>query len=135
MTECIDHIGIAVKDLQKAVTSYTELFGFSLTEMYEAEEQKQRSAIIVPKGGGTGIELMEPTDPKGAVGNFISRSGEGIHHISLRVADIEGLATMLKENGIRLVYDQTMTFRENRFNFVHPKSMYGVLIELFERSS
>ena len=92
--------------------------------------QMQRSAFIPV--GECGLEIMEPTDPQGPVGRFIARHGEGLHHISLEVDDIDALSEKLKQKDVRLMFPEAVDFAGLKINFVHPRSLNGVLIELIQ---
>jgi len=133
MIEKIDHVGIAVRNLSKAIENFENILGFSLLEIIESEEEKTREAFMVCGEGKTAIDLMESTDPMGPIGTFIERKGEGIHHISLAVKDIESMSQRIKDRGGNLIYDKTMPFKNDRYNFVYPKSLCGVLVELLQR--
>jgi len=131
MIKNIAHIGVAVKSIEEALGIYRDILGLEVAGIEEVEEQKVRTAFIPV--GGTEIELLESTDPDGPVGRFISRRGEGIHHIALDVEGIEGLLDRLRERGIRLIDERPrINIRGRKYAFIHPKSTAGVLIELCE---
>ena len=133
MVRQIDHLGIAVVDLDAAVKVYTEMLGLECVGYETIEEQKVRVAML-PVGTEVNIELLESTSPDGPVAKFIERKGEGFHHIAYRVDDIEAELAKLKEKGVRLIDE---TYRIGAHNakiaFIHPKSMGGVLTELVQR--
>jgi LAO/AO transport system kinase len=132
MTFDLDHIGIAVKSLNSAKAIY-ELLGFSLTDEEEVSAEKVR-VVMVPVGN-TRLELLEPTSEDSVIGKFIAKRGEGLHHISLRVADLEAAVTNLKRNGVRLVSEKIgVGAGGHRYIFIHPSSAGGVLLELVESS-
>ena len=83
--------------------------------------------------GKTAIDLMESIDPTGPIAKYVEKKGEGIHHISLAVSDIEGISKRIKDQGGMLIYNRTMSFQDHKYNFVHPKSLCGVLVELLQR--
>jgi methylmalonyl-CoA epimerase len=133
MIEKIDHVGIAVRDLKRAIDIFEKFFGFSLIETIESEEEKTREAFMVSSHGKTGIDLMESIDPTGPIGRYVERAGEGIHHISLAVSDVDEISQRIRDEGGKLIYDKTMLSGKFRYNFVHPKSLCGVLVELLQR--
>lgn len=128
----IDHLGIAVKNLDEAVKFYRDVLGLELVKIEEVPEEKVRIAMF--KVGESYIELLEGTSPDSAISKYIEKKGEGIHHIALRVDNIEEAVKELKDK-VRLVYEQPKTVAggERIITFIHPKSAYGVLLELVER--
>lgn len=128
----IDHLGIAVKDLDEAVKFYRDILGLDLVKIEEVPEEKVRVAMF--RVGESYIELLEGTSPDSAISKYIEKRGEGIHHIALRVDDIGGAVGELKDK-VRLVYEQPKTVAggERIITFIHPKSAHGVLLELVER--
>ncbi len=130
--EKIDHIGIAVADLDSAVKFYRDQLGLEFKGTEVIEEQKVTVAFFPV--GESKIELLESTDPDGPVGKYISKKGEGVHHLSFRVSDIESELKQLKEQGVALI-DETPRYGAGgaRIAFLHPKSTGGVLVELCER--
>jgi methylmalonyl-CoA/ethylmalonyl-CoA epimerase len=132
-TTQIDHIGIAVKDLQAAVKWYEDTLGLKSTGTETVDEQKAKIAFL-PCGEGE-LEFLETTDPEGPIGRFIEKNGEGIQHIALRVDSIDAALAELKEKGVRLI-DQTPRYGAGgaRIAFIHPKETKGVLLELCERT-
>jgi len=129
--EKIDHIGIAVKDLDQAIRLYRDQLGLKIKAVEEVDQQKVKVAFVPISE--TNLELLEPTDPSGPVGKFIAKKGEGIHHISFNVSDLEGKLKQLREEGIELI-DQEPRYGAGgaKVAFLHPKSTGGVLIELCE---
>ena len=131
MIKNIAHIGVAVKSIEEALGIYRDILGLEVAGIEEVEEQKVRTAFIPV--GGTEIELLESTDPDGPIGRFISRRGEGIHHIALDVEGIEGLLDRLRERGVRLIDERPrINIHGRKYAFIHPKSTAGVLLELCE---
>ena len=126
----INHIGIATSNLEKTLKLYEEVFGLKSTGIQDIPIQMQRSAFI--SIGESALEVMEPTDPQGPVGKFIGKHGEGLHHISLEVDDVNALSEELKKRDIKLMLPEAVNFAGIKINFVHPKSMVGVLIELIQ---
>jgi methylmalonyl-CoA/ethylmalonyl-CoA epimerase len=128
----VDHIGIAVSNLDEAVKLYKDVLGMELHGIEEVEEQKVKVAFLPV--GDTEIELLESTSPEGPIAKFIEAKGQGIQHIAFRVDDIEAALEEMKEKGMRLI-DQKPRYGAGgaRIAFLHPKSTNGVLIELCER--
>ena len=127
----IEHIGIAVNNLASAIEFYEKVFGLKCYNIEEVKDQKVRTAFF--KVGSTKIELLEPTDPDGAIGKFISGRGEGIHHIAFAVSDIEKQLKHSEDCGVRLIDTKPRKGAEGLdIAFLHPKSTSGVLIEICE---
>lgn len=126
----IDHLGIAVKSLAAAREFYEKL-GLTISGEEVVESEQVRVGMIAL--GESRIELLEPTAENSPVGKFLSKRGEGLHHISLRVPDLPSMVAKLKNNGVRLVSDEIKTGAGgHRYVFVHPQSAGGVLLELVE---
>jgi len=127
----IDHIGIAVRNIDESLKFY-ELLGLKATGKEEVAEQKVRVAFVPV--GDSEIELLESTSPDGPIARFIEKNGEGIQHIALRVDDIKKALAELKANGIRLI-DEEPRYGAGSASiaFIHPKSTGGILLELSER--
>lgn len=128
-TKGLDHVAIAVKDLDAAVKFYVEVLGFAPPELEVVADQQVTTAIF---GHGMGrIELICPTDPAGSVAKFLEKRGEGLHHICVEVADLEATLAELKAKGAQLI-DQTPRIGAGgaKIAFVHPKGAHGVLTEL-----
>ncbi|CAD5244690.1 methylmalonyl-CoA epimerase [Thermococcus camini] len=133
MIKKIDHVGIAVKNLEEAIKVWEGL-GLKVEEIEEVPDQKVRTAII--HVGESRIELLEPTAEDSPIAKFIAKRGEGIHHIALGVDDIGGHLEKLKEEGYRLIDEQPRIGAGGaRIAFVHPKAVTGVLLELCERKA
>ena len=132
MIKKIDHIGIAVKDLNETTRFYRENLGLEIEGIEEIKEQKVKVAIIPV--GESRIELLQSTNLDGPIAKFIEKRGEGIHHIALEVERIEETLQKLKKKGVQLV-DQKPRIGANRMKiaFLHPRSTKGVLIELCEK--
>ena len=128
----IDHIGIAVKNLQESMAFY-ELLGLTSTGVEEVAEQKVRVAFF--PAGDSEIELLESTSPDGPIARFIEKNGEGIQHMALRVKNIDATLAELKAKGVRLI-DEKPRYGAGgaRIAFIHPKSTGGILLEISERS-
>lgn len=134
MFEKIDHIGIAVSDLEKSINFYRDKMGLEFKGTEIVDEQKVKVAFFPV--GESKIELLEPTDPNGPVGKYIEKKGEGVHHLSFRVSNIEAKLEQLKEQGVALI-DETPRYGAGgaKIAFLHPKSTGGVLVELCEREA
>jgi methylmalonyl-CoA/ethylmalonyl-CoA epimerase len=128
----VDHIGIAVKSIDEALLFWQSSLGIKCTGVEEVEEQKVKTAFLPV--GDTEIELLEATSEESPVAKFIEKKGEGIHHLAIRVDNLEAALTEMKDKGIRLI-DETPRYGAGgaRIAFVHPKSTGGILLELSER--
>ena len=128
----IEHIGIAVKDLDKAVAYYEKILGLSCYAVEEVKDQRVKTAFF--KVGQTKIELLESTDPEGPVGKFIEKKGEGIHHIAFAVNNIGQALQEAAEKQVRLIDRKPRRGAEGlNIAFLHPQSTFGVLTELCEK--
>jgi len=126
----IDHIGIAVNNIEEALKLYTDVLGLEVSGMETVEEQKVRTAIIPV--GESKIELLESTSPEGAIAKYIEKRGEGMHHLALSVNNIQQALETLKGKGIRLIDEEPRKGVENtNIAFLHPKGT-KVLLELVE---
>lgn len=131
MPQHVDHIGIAVPALEEALRFYRDALGLTVHEIEEVPEQKVRVAML--PAGEANIELLEPTAPDSPIAKFLEKKGPGIHHISLRVIDLEGTLDRLKEQGVRLINERPLVGAGGkRIAFVHPSATSGVLLELSE---
>ncbi|MGQ9459608.1 MAG: methylmalonyl-CoA epimerase [Candidatus Bathyarchaeaceae archaeon] len=132
MMKKIDHIGVAVENLNEAMRLYREGLGLEIEETEEVKEQRVKVAFIPV--GESRIELIESTDPNGLIAKFIERKGEGIHHIALEVDHIEDTLQKLKERGVQLIDEKPrIGAHKMKIAFLHPKSTKGVLLELCEK--
>lgn len=128
----VDHIGIAVKSIDEALKFWEETLGIKCTGREEVAEQRVVTAFLPL--GGTEIELLEPTSPESPISKFIESRGEGIHHLALKVEDIEAALKELKDKGIRLIDEKPRCGAGGaKIAFVHPKAAGGVLLEISER--
>ena len=133
MIKKVDHIGIAVKNLEEAIKIWEGL-GLKTDEVEEVPDQKVRTAII--HVGESRIELLEPTAEDSPIAKFIAKRGEGIHHIALGVENLEEHLAKLKEAGYRLIDEKPRRGAGGaKIAFVHPKAVTGVLLELCERKT
>jgi methylmalonyl-CoA/ethylmalonyl-CoA epimerase len=127
----IDHVGVAVSDLDSAVALYEGTFGMPVAHR-ETVESQGVEAVLLDVGDGH-VELLRPLGPDTPVGKFIERSGEGLHHVAYAVDDIEGVLGKLKEAGIEMIDSEPRVgIRQSRVAFVHPRSTGGVLTEIVE---
>lgn len=130
----IEHIGIAVKDLQTAIPYYENVLGLKCYNVEEVKDQKVKTAFFMI--GQTKIELLESTDPEGPIGKFIEKKGEGVHHIAFAVEGIESALEFAAEQGIQLIDKAPRKGAEGLdIAFLHPKSTMGVLTELCENKN
>ena len=128
----IDHIGIAVKDIESALSFYRDALGLKLEEIEVVEEQKVKVAFLPISEGE--FELLETTEEDGPIAKFIEKNGEGIQHIALRVENLEESLAELKSKGVRLIDEKPRKGAGGaKIAFLHPKSTGGVLLELCER--
>ena len=131
----IDHVGIAVPDLDVAIAFYRDNFGLEVAHEEVNEEQGVREAMLHAPGdhGGTAIQLLAPLNEDSTIAKFIGRSGPGLQQLAYRVSDVDAAADALRAKGLRLLYDAAKRgTSDSRVNFVHPKDAGGVLIELVE---
>ncbi len=126
--EKIDHIGVAVPDLKRAIEDYQAL-GFDFDKVETVESQKVRTAFF--HVGESHVELLEPTGPDSVIAKFLEKRGPGVHHICVRVKDIDAALAAYKKAGVRLVNQEPFIGAGGcRVAFVHPKAAAGVLLEL-----
>lgn len=127
----IDHVGVAVSDLDRAIELYEGTFGMPLVHR-ETVEAQGVEAVLLDVGDGH-VELLSPLGPDTVVGKFVEKRGEGLHHVAYRVADIDTALVNLKEVGVELIDSEARVgIRGSRVAFLHPKSTGGVLTELVE---
>jgi methylmalonyl-CoA/ethylmalonyl-CoA epimerase len=129
----IDHVGIAVPDLDAAVAFYEQTYGMRLAHQETNEEQGVREAMMAVGDSGSHIQLLAPLDESSTIAKFLDRSGPGIQQLAYRVADLDAVCATLRERGLRLLYDEPRRGTSgSRVNFIHPKDAGGVLVELVE---
>jgi methylmalonyl-CoA/ethylmalonyl-CoA epimerase len=129
----IDHVGIAVPDLDEAIAFYDRTFGVRSVHQETNEEQGVREAMLAVGDGETRIQLLAPLTAESTIAKFIGRSGPGLQQLAFRVADVEAVSATLRERGLRLLYDAPRRgTADSRVNFVHPKDAGGVLVELVQ---
>jgi len=128
----LSHIGIAVDNLEESIKVFSKLLQIETVETEEVKDQMVRVAFF--RVGDSSIELTEATDPSSPIAKFIERRGEGVHHLSFEVEDIEGELARLKAAGFQLVDEKPRSGAGGyRIAFLHPKSTNGVLIEISEK--
>jgi len=131
MFELIDHVGVAVSDLDRALALYEGVFGMPLVHRETVTEQGVE-AVLLDVGDGH-VELLSPLGPETVVGKFVERRGEGLHHVAYRVEDIDATLERLKDAGVELIDSEARVgIRQSRVAFLHPRSTGGVLTELVE---
>jgi methylmalonyl-CoA/ethylmalonyl-CoA epimerase len=130
--EAITHVGIAVSDLEKAISDYSALFEFDKIERMDVSTEGVRVAMLTT--GSSEIELLCPTREEGAIAKFIREKGEGMHHVAIRVRDVGSAIEQAKLLGLRVLDDKPrFGARGAEAAFVHPKSFHGVLLEFYNR--
>jgi methylmalonyl-CoA/ethylmalonyl-CoA epimerase len=129
----IDHIGIAVTDLDAAIAFYRDNYGMTLLHEETNVEQGVREAMMGVGDSGSCIQLLAPLTPESTIAKFLSKSGPGIQQMAYRVVDIDAVSATLRERGLRLLFDEPKHGTANsRMNFIHPKDAGGILVELVE---
>lgn len=131
----IDHIGIACFDLDATVEFYRSTYGFEVAHTEVNDEQGVREAMLringADDGGSSYLQLLEPVREDSAVGTWLAKNGEGVHHIAFGTADVDGDAAEIRERGVRVLYDEPRHgSMDSRITFLHPKDCHGVLTEL-----
>ena len=129
----LDHVGVAVKDIEVALAFFGKAFGVPDADVVLMEDQGVRACLI--QVGQTRLELLEPTSPESGVGRFIERRGEGLHHLALNVTDITEKLQILETLGIELIDKAPRDGLSGTIAFIHPTSVFGVLTELVENDS
>ena len=132
----IDHVGIAVPDLDAAIAFHREHFGLEVAHEEVNEEQGVREAMLRAPGDdgtGTAVQLLAPLTPESTIAKFIGRSGPGLQQLAYRVSDVDAAADALRAKGLRVLYEAARRgTSDSRVNFVHPKDAGGVLVELVQ---
>jgi len=129
----IDHVGVAVRDLDEAIAFYRDTFGMELAHTEANEAQGVREAMMAVGDSGSHIQLLAPLGDSSAIAKFLQRSGPGLQQLAYRVTDLDAVSVILRERGVRLLYDAPRRGTSgSRVNFVHPKDAGGVLVELVE---
>ena len=129
----IDHIGIAIQNINDALQFFEDALGMKLDHI--ASEEGGRTQVAFLPVGSSEVELVEPQDVDSGLGKFLAKRGEGIHHICFEVDDINAALARLKEHGAQLIDETPRTNASGmQYAFIHPKSAHGVLIELYQRT-
>lgn len=129
----IDHVGVAVPDLDAAIDFYSRTYGMRMLHEETNEEQGVREAMMAVGDSGSCIQLLAPLTPQSTIAKFLDRSGPGIQQLAYRVSDIDAVCATLRERGLRLLYETPKRGTSNsRVNFIHPKDAGGMLVELVE---
>jgi methylmalonyl-CoA/ethylmalonyl-CoA epimerase len=129
----IDHVGVAVNDLDVAIAFYRDTYGMTLVHEEANEEQGVREAMMAVGSSGSCVQLLAPLSPESTIAKFLDRSGPGVQQVAYRVADVDAVSRTLRERGLRLLYEAPRRGTANsRVNFIHPKDAGGILVELVE---
>ena len=129
----INHVCLAVSNIEEALEFYRETFGITANEIVDIKDQGVRAALV--EVGGSQIEFIESTDPQNGVARFLENRGEGVHHICFEVEDLQGTLDRLNENGVQLIDKSPREGLSGEIAFIHPKSSRGVLIELVDQDT
>ena len=128
-----DHVGMASPDLDEAIAFYRDSFGMTLAHEETNEEQGVREAMMAVGDSGSCVQLLAPLSESSTIAKFIDRNGPGCQQIAYRVTDVEQVAAILRERGLRMLYDAPKRgTSDSRINFVHPKDAGGILVEIVE---
>jgi methylmalonyl-CoA epimerase len=129
----IDHVGLAVPDMDAAIAFYRDTFGVVSVHEETNEEQGVREAMLQVGDGATMIQLLAPLNEQSTIAKFLDHSGPGVQQVAYTVEDIEAVSATLRERGLRLLYDAPRSgTSDSRVNFIHPRDAGGVLVELVE---
>jgi methylmalonyl-CoA/ethylmalonyl-CoA epimerase len=129
----IDHVGVAVPDLDAAIAFYENAFGMRCVHVETNEDQGVREAMLTVGDGQTELQLLAPARPDSAIARFLDRNGPGVQQVAYTVDDVEAVCADLRSRGLRVLYDEPRPGTlGTRVNFVHPKDAGGVLVELVE---
>lgn len=129
----IDHVGVAVNDIDAAIAFYRDTYGMSLVHEEVNEEQGVREAMMAVGSSGSCVQLLAPLTPESTIAKFLDRSGPGVQQVAYRVVDIDAVSRTLRERGLRLLFEAPRRGTSNsRVNFIHPKDAGGILVELVE---
>jgi methylmalonyl-CoA/ethylmalonyl-CoA epimerase len=127
----IDHIAVLVSDLEGPLSFWRDALGMDLTHLLEVPAEMAQIAFL--PSGGSELELVRPTTADSGLAKFLEKRGPGMHHICLEVDDIDGMLAQLKEKGVQLINETPKQSADGkRYAFIHPKSAYGVMVELYE---
>ena len=129
----IDHVGIAVPDLDAAIAFYADTFGVHSVHEEVNEEQGVREAMLAVGDGATQVQLLAPLTEESTIAKFIGRNGPGVQQVAYTVENLDAVCRTLRDKGLRLLYDEPRRgTADSRVNFIHPKDAGGVLVELVE---
>ncbi len=126
----INHVAIVVKDIDAAMSFWRDALGLQLDHIEDVPSQASKVAFM-PVGEGE-VELVQPTDPESGLGKYLSKRGEGMHHLCIEVDDIESMLAQLRDRDVRLINEEPLDLPGRRMAFIHPKAANGVLVELYE---
>ena len=127
----VNHVCIAVSDIDDTLRFYRRTFGVGAAEVVELEDQGVRAALV--RVGGSQLEFIQPSEPSGGVARFIERRGEGVHHVAFEVEDLQGQLDRLAADGVQLIDSEPREGLSGSIAFIHPRATRGVLIELVEQ--
>lgn len=129
----LDHVGVAVSDLDTAIAFYRDTYGMTLLHQEVNQEQGVSEAMMGVGDSGSCIQLLAPLTPESTIAKFLDKSGPGIQQMAYRVVDLDAVSATLRERGMRLLFDQPRRgTADSRINFIHPKDAGGILVELVE---
>jgi methylmalonyl-CoA/ethylmalonyl-CoA epimerase len=129
----IDHVGVAVADLDEAIAFYRDVLGMKLAHQEVNEAQGVREAMMSVGNSGSHVQLLAPLTPESTIAKFLDRSGPGVQQVAYRVDDLDAVSVTLRGRGLRLLYETPRPGTSgSRVNFIHPKDAGGILIELVE---
>jgi len=129
----IDHVGVAVREMDAAIAFYRDTYGMTLLHEEVNEEQGVREAMMGVGSSGSCIQLLAPLSPESTIAKFLDRSGPGIQQMAYRVTDLDAVSATLRQRGLRLLFDSPRHgTSDSRVNFIHPKDAGGILVELVE---
>lgn len=132
----IDHVGIAVTDLDAAIEFYRTAFGMELVHVETNDEQGVREAMMAVGDSGSCIQLLSPLNDSSAIAKFLDKSGPGIQQLAYTVDDVETVSATLRDRGMRLLYPESKRGTAgSQINFIHPKDAGGVLVELVQKAT
>jgi methylmalonyl-CoA/ethylmalonyl-CoA epimerase len=131
MIKKLSHVGVAVTNIDEAVTLLSKLFGFEVGETLEEPAAGFKSTMI--SSAGVTLELLQPVGPQGMVQRFIEKRGAGLHHISIKVDDVVAEMKRLKALGVQFASEEAAQIGDNKVAFIHPRSTNGLLIELTQK--
>lgn len=132
MIKKFDHVGLAVRDSEEVAAWLSKLFGFEMTETRTEPEAGFKSTLI--SNAEVTLELIQPIGPEGMIQKFIEKRGAGLHHISIRVDDLDAEMKRLKSLGVQFIGEEAAQLDDSRVIFIHPRSTSGLLVELVQRN-